>query len=326
MFFLALDAGGTSTRASIVDAAGTCLGFGASGPGNPVSSGIERATSSLVDATSRALAGLSATVDELAGASVAMAGGSMNMPLDAIQAGLGTFGLQNPAVIESDLLAMYLSGTHHPDGFALISGTGAICARVEQFTTSRVADGLGWLLGDHGSGYWIGQRVALAVVGALDERAAPTLMTPALLERLAVPRSNSRFEGRPAELRSLLAEVYALRPIQLASFATIAFDATEQGDPIAAEILHRAGSELLHSLSAVRLTETTLPLVIGGSILRQGSPVARTVEEALAGTDIIRVDDGLAGAASMVLRRAGIAVDEQVFTRIRDSLQELRKD
>ncbi|GAA1049091.1 N-acetylglucosamine kinase [Arthrobacter russicus] len=322
--FLAVDAGGTSTRAAVLDQFGNCLGFGKAGPGNPISSGVERATESVSEASRQALGELSEPRPELQGAALAMAGGSVEVPLDGIQSTLRAHGLQNKAMIESDLLAMYLSGTHHSDGFALVSGTGAICARVEQFETSHVADGLGWLLGDQGSGYWIGHEAVLAVAAALDGRAPRTMLTGALLEQLAVPRSALRIEGRPAELQSFLLKIYALRPIQLAGFATLAFDAAEQGDQVAAEILRRAGRALLHSLAAVRPEGTALPLVIGGSILRAGSPVLQTVQEALPGVAVTRVEDGLAGAASIVLRRAGITVDEAVFTRIRDSLGGLR--
>ena len=52
---LAIDAGGTSTRAVIVDEAGNCLGFGHSGGGNPISAGFEPALASLAAATRMAL-------------------------------------------------------------------------------------------------------------------------------------------------------------------------------------------------------------------------------------------------------------------------------
>ena len=39
--------------------------------------------------------------------------------------------LDTPLQFESDLLATFFSGTHHSDGYALISGTGAGAIRVE---------------------------------------------------------------------------------------------------------------------------------------------------------------------------------------------------
>lgn len=49
--FLAVDAGGTSTRSVLVTADGACLGYGTAGGGNPISSGTERAASAVITAT-----------------------------------------------------------------------------------------------------------------------------------------------------------------------------------------------------------------------------------------------------------------------------------
>lgn len=387
--YLALDAGGTSTRATVLRPDGSCLGFGISGPGNPISSGFARAISSLTEASSQALASLPAAERSFDTATLAIAGGSLEMPVEKIRAALAPLGLQAKAMIESDLLAMYFSGTYHSNGFAMISGTGAICARVLDSEVDRISDGLGWLIGDDGSGYWLGQAAVRAVAAALDGRGPDTLMVASLLERLGIPSRNSsasgnpalhsaslhrasshRVEpagepakelirgpwraGRPVHLQSLLQTVYALRPIQLAAFATVVFDAAAENDQVAVKLLDDAANLLLHSLSVVwpaaeqatgtqaigaqvtgtqatgtqsaadQLPGNRLPVVLGGSILRHGSPVGNAVERGLPGADIIRVADGLAGAAALALRRAGIAVGPEVFARIKTSLDRLR--
>ena len=45
--FLVIDAGGTSTRAVIVDSSGRCLGYGRAGGGNPTSAGITSAVAAV---------------------------------------------------------------------------------------------------------------------------------------------------------------------------------------------------------------------------------------------------------------------------------------
>lgn len=325
--FLAIDAGGTSTRATVLDQQGTCLGFGKSGPGNPVSSGFERAIGSISEASKLALAGLSDAGTQLESVSLAMAGGSSKVPVEKIQAALHELGLRGNVMIESDLLAMYLSGTYHSNGYAVVSGTGAICARVIDFSMDRVADGLGWLVGDAGSGYWIGLAATQAVAAALDGRGAPSIMVPTMLSRLGVKATEQMHEGRPMQLQELLIAVYSLRPIELASFATLAFEAAAEGDSVAAGILQRAGEEILRSLAVVRpvgADSARLPLILGGSILRPGSAVRRVLEQELTDVEIIGVSDGLAGAASLSLRRAGIEVDAAVFSEIQRSLEKLR--
>jgi len=55
--FLVIDAGGTSTRAVIVDSSGRCFGYGRAGGGNPTSAGITSAVAAVGLASEQARAG-----------------------------------------------------------------------------------------------------------------------------------------------------------------------------------------------------------------------------------------------------------------------------
>src|SRR6266487_3126042 len=79
---------------------------------------------------------------------LAMAGAGRTSVAPEIRRRLAGIGLDAPLVFESDLLATYFSGTHRPDGYAVIAGTGAGAIRVEDGRQVAVADALGWLLGD----------------------------------------------------------------------------------------------------------------------------------------------------------------------------------
>lgn len=65
-------------------------------------------------------------------------------------------------------------------------------------------------------------------------------------------------------------------------------------------------------------------MVLGGSILSSHSIIEEELASALAGQQVFRVLDGLAGAASLALRHAGLTVDQEVFERIGNSLAALR--
>lgn len=328
---LAIDAGGTSTRAVILDGSGRCLGYGRSGPGNPLSGGFTAAVSSLgaaAEAAERQAAERSGT---LASALVAMAGASTQTDPEPFRKRLAGAGLAGALVIESDLLAVFFSGTFQLSGYALVAGTGAVAARIMSGRLDAVGDGMGWLLGDSGSGYWIGHRVVRAVAAALDGRGPRTALTPALLQTLGIRASATAGDhGRPAALQQLIHELYALRPVQLSRFAPLAFQASDDGDGPARTILAEAGEELAQTLGAVRDTSVAGPVVLGGSILRHGSALAERVEESLseagAGRRPIRVSDGVAGAAVLALMRAGISVDAEIFARIHRTLAALRTD
>ncbi|WP_394940467.1 N-acetylglucosamine kinase [Psychromicrobium sp. YIM B11713] len=322
--FLAVDAGGTSTRAVVLDSSGKCRSLGRSGPGNPVSSGFELAVNSLQDAIQQAIHDSEKLPENFHSVTLAIAGGSTQLPLDRLTSRFSKLGLTGKIVIDSDLLATYCAGTYHSDGYALVAGTGAVCARVKNFSLDRVVDGTGWLLGDGGSGYWIGYHVARAVAADLDGRALSTGMTPLLAARLGLLASSATFEGRPVQLQELIRTVYHLRPIELASFATIAFEAAAAQDAVALGILRSAGTALAHSLSAAQLPEVDGPVVLGGSILSVDSVIVEELATGLSGREVFKVPDGLAGAASLALRHGGVQVDQQIFETIKQSLSMLR--
>ena len=114
---LAIDAGGTSTRAVIVDEDGSCLGFGHSGGGNPISAGFEPALASLAAAASMALE--SSGTEDISSALIAMAGATSRMPRQELTRRFAALGVRGELALESDLLAMFRSGTLAVRGYAL---------------------------------------------------------------------------------------------------------------------------------------------------------------------------------------------------------------
>jgi glucosamine kinase len=310
---LAIDAGGTSTRAVIVDDSGNCLGFGQAGGGNPISAGFERALDALADATSMALA---PSGPPLSSALIAMAGATSRMPRPQLVERFRTLGLVGDLALESDLLAMFRSGTLSSSGYALIAGTGSVAAHIEDGILRSVSGGAGWLLGDGGSGFWIGHRVARAVVAFLDGRGADTALTAALLDALGLVDTGERAHGRRRVLLDLIDALYAIPPVGLSRFAPLAFQAAD--DQVAQGILKAAAAELVGTLTAIRPADAVGPVVLGGSILgaRDRNPVASALAAALPGAELIPARDGVVGAAVLAMLRAGIRVDEDMQSRI----------
>lgn len=332
--FLAIDAGGTSSRAVLVDPSGECLGYGISGGGNPVSRGFEPALTCLLEASKKAMNG---TAAPLAQVLIAMAGASLELPADLFQKSFIPLGLTGNVMIESDLLATFYSGTCHDDGVALIAGTGAVAARVASSQLAQVADGTGWLLGDKGSGFWLGREVARAVAAALDGRGRDTALTDLMLAELGIPLDpNDRTQGRLRAQQQLISKVYERPAIELSRFAPLVFMAKD--DALCQDIIARAAEDLAQTLLAVMGNPDAevagQPIVFGGSVLTKGGTVAGAVVDKLAAArpeekrsdefSPILVEDGVVGAAVMVLKRGGIEVDEAVFARIQSSLDVLR--
>lgn len=322
-FLVGIDAGGTSTRAVLADLRGQCSGYGVGGRGNPVSAGPERAADGVMDAIGAALSGTGRTLAEVSVVVAAMAGMRASGGTAWLMDRLVAAGFDGRLVFESDLLATYFSGTASRFGYALVSGTGACVIRVRDGRIDRTGDGLGWLLGDRGSGFWIGHSIARAVVQDLDGTGPGTALTERVLEHYSLARTRGREDGRRRELEELVSVLYARPPIELAVLVPYAF---QDDDAVSHAILTAAGEHLADTLSAS--LQGPGPLVIGGSVLARSGPVRDAFLHRLGdAADRLRVHpvrDGAVGAAVLALRAAGRAPDEEVLRRLTETVTALR--
>ncbi|RAN70722.1 hypothetical protein B5P43_35185 [Bacillus sp. SRB_336] len=324
--YLAVDAGGTSTRAVLVSSSGACLGYGFSGGGNPVSRGFEASAAAVLEAAGKALGVGGGPVHS---ATIAQAGASLQLPSRMLMDGFLRLGVVHGAVMEPDLLAAFYSGTYQNEGHVLIAGTGAVAARVQGGRLAAMADGAGWLLGDSGAGFWLGREVVRAVAAALDGRGPHTTLTEPLLAALDVRMDTAvGGYGRTGVLQQLINKAYELAPIELSRFAPLVFGAA--GDPVAADIANRAAAALARTLLAVMEGHPGGPLVFGGSVLVKGGTVAAAVLDEV-GLRVpgerpapVLVHDGVVGAAVLALKRHGVDVDAAVFGRLATTLAALR--
>ena len=121
--------------------------------------------------------------------------------------------------------------------------------------------------------------------------------------------------------------VYGMRPVELARFAPVAF--TVGDDAVAVAIVEGASEALARSLGSVLDPGIDGPLVMGGSVLLHQASVAAAVETSFrqrgGAGHVVKVADGVAGAAALALRHRGVTVDADVFARIAASLATLRK-
>jgi N-acetylglucosamine kinase-like BadF-type ATPase len=327
--YLAVDVGGTSTRAVVVGADGSALGYGSAGSGNPTSSGSALAAEAIVAATAGALQRAGVAAGQVADTAIAIAGGDGTIGRQ-LHAELLEAGLPAGLTFEPDLLAAFHSGTTATAGYVLVAGTGAGAIRIRDDRIDGRCDGLGWLLGDAGSGFWIGHHGVLAAVAELDGRGPPTALTDLVLADLGVQGTTERTaQARATGLRGVVDAVYRLRPVELARLAPVVLHAAAAGDDVAGDIVARAAAELAATLAVVLVDDLDGPLVLSGSILSQpviGDPVVESYRTQRPGGDVATVSDGLAGAAVLVLRRAGERVDDVVLARIHASLADLRAD
>src|SRR4051812_9504855 len=317
---VAVDAGGTSTRTVVVDPAGRCLGYAVAGSGNPISVGPETAAASVAESVSAALRRAKVPSARIPLVVLAMAGAGSSAVEAQVRHRLAGFALDAPLFFESDLVATFCSGTHRPDGYAVISGTGAGAIRVQGGQQVAVADGLGWLLGDEGSGFWIGRRVVRAALADLDGRGPSTALTPLVLARLRVTGPSDAGDREP--ITAVVRALYSGPPVRLADYAGLVFEI--EGDRTADRILDDAASALTRTLTAVRSPDVSGPVVLGGGMLGRRRQLADRLAAAVAAEEIHTVADGVLGVCVLTLRNAGTNVDADMFQRLTTSLAAVR--
>ncbi|MEU1498009.1 BadF/BadG/BcrA/BcrD ATPase family protein [Streptomyces sp. NPDC005732] len=217
-----LDAGGTRTRAVLASAAtGRTLGEAAAGPGNALTVPLPQLTGHLAEAIGRAVperdrgrvvavvggfagaasgppaagssAAGSADPSELSGPSDLLGfsdrdPGRLNA-LDALAEALRRLGVAPRTVgVSSDIEAAFASAPGTPaDGLALVAGTGAAATRISDRRCTVSVDGDGWLLGDEGSGFWIGRGAVRAALRMADGRGDPTTLARSVGLALGLP-------------------------------------------------------------------------------------------------------------------------------------------
>jgi N-acetylglucosamine kinase-like BadF-type ATPase len=301
-----LDVGGTSTRVAVVSLDGKRLGAGRAGGGNPTSHGAEAAAAQLRLALREALAAVDP--GRVRAAAIGLAGGSRLAADPASRAAFDQvwhdLGLRCPYTLVGDQLVAYASATAAPDGTVLVAGTGAIASQIRDLTLDRSADGHGWLLGDAGSGFWLGREAVRRALADLDSHREPALISRLVLtEFLGSPRP----AGPPRTTVDALVQAVTRRPpVELAGLAPLVVRAHQEGDEAASSILAEAARLLTENVSRIRPPDARTPIVLAGGLLTGGTPLAAAVEANLRArwphAPRLTAGEGAVGAAWLAAR------------------------
>ncbi|MFG1604099.1 N-acetylglucosamine kinase [Actinoplanes sp. NPDC049265] len=279
---LGVDAGGTGSRALVLDQAGVQVGRADGGPGNPMAGPVAvRAIGATVRA---ALHGHDPA--QVGFAVVGIAGlSSMADPVvrEAFAAEWREIGLTAPVRIVGDAVTAFAAGDAGARGAVLIAGTGAVAALVDGLDVLRTADGYGWLLGDEGSGVWLGLQ---AVRSALRRTSA--------LGTAVMTHTDTR---TPDELIAWATHQ------QPRAFAELAPLVCKIADDESARIVAEAVERLLATVAELGQPEG--PVVLAGGLLTADTPIRRGVRAAL-GDRARTSGDPVSGAARLALKRTRI--------------------
>ncbi|NLP12074.1 hypothetical protein GX408_16870 [bacterium] len=172
--------------------------------------------------------------------------------------------LAKKITVDTDAAAALAGAFAGGPGIIVISGTGAICFGKDRRGEFYRCGGWGYLLGDEGSGYYIGQQALIAALKDWDGRGVKTCLRSAIEQKYGI---------RSIDL--LISSIYSgkIDRTEIASLAPLVFDKRAEGDEAAMNIIASAGQEIGKIIAAVArrmgLAGCSVRVALIGSVFKQ---------------------------------------------------------
>ena len=185
-------------------------------------------------------------------------------------------------------------------GIVLIAGSGSIAYGRDADGTIYRVGGLGWQLGDEGSGYALAREALAAVARAEDGRGRETALTARLTREIGA-----------ADLDAVVRWAQQARPFEVATLARAVCETAEGGDAVARELVGRAARDLCSLIDAMAARMPVVKQVALAGGLLHGSTMVRRELLALVRDEIPAIEvldaevDPALGALAMAVRVEG---------------------
>ena len=282
-FRIGVDGGGTTTRAVVVDGeSNVVMARAQSGSSNLYNLGLEGALQNIHVAVDGALEEAGIVWNQIDSWGFGLAGVTGQHEKALWTASLGQrYG--EAVVVDEDVVAA-LVGAVGPDEFkqsggaVLIGGTGANCFGQNESGARARADGWGPMLGDRGSGFWLGESAIRAAVAAIDGANPATLLSTSLLHHFEVP-----------DLNALVGVIYAptFARDRIAAFVPFVLQAARDGDAVSQELLRDAGTHLAATARAVLEPLGTKQLALTGGLLDNSPEIRESLARSLPTVELL---------------------------------------
>lgn len=206
-------------------------------------------------------------------------------------------------------------------GIIIIAGTGAICFGKNSEGKLVRSGGWGYLLGDEGSGYFIGREAIIAALKDLDGRGEKTKL-----------RSKLEKHFKLSSIDQIIPHIYQNRidRVAIADLAPIVFEQASQGDAIAEEIIRRTGKELGSLAKSVaqhlNFESDEIKVALIGSIFKQKDMLINEISKELYEISWnVEISDPMFapqyGAALLALQKSGAEINEMLLKNLQYSIK-----
>lgn len=232
--YLGIDGGQTSTKSVLADANGNVLGVGQGSPCDHIIGvhGVDRNRAAIHSAIASVLERTGSASGDIVAVGMALTSAPRELAAQPIFEGILREVLQPESVwIDHDVAGNLAGASAGAPGVVVIAGGGSISYGVDANGNEGKAGGMGYLLGDDGSGWWIGLQAIRAAARAVDGRGPETALLPFVMDHYQLPT-----------IRHIVGTLYGA-DFTRDKVSVIAKDVARiaQSDPVAAEIMHGAG-------------------------------------------------------------------------------------
>ena len=300
-YVMGIDGGATKTLAAVLDLDSRAVHVAHGGPSNEDAVGAGAAVEALLGAADDAIARAGIERADLGAAVLAIAGTDTASIAAKVRASR-----TDAWMVVNDVVAAWATATGAGPGVAVISGTGSNVFGVGPDGHAWRAGGWGHLLGDEGSGYWLGVQSIKAALRDREGSGPDTALGDAACRFFAMP-----------SVEAVASLVYA-KPLtkgEIAAFAIETAKLAEDGDAVARELFERGAGELGGQIAAVirrtGLSEESagaFPVGLIGSAFKAGrifvDPLTRAIRECAPSARVQSVGMAPVGGSLLLAARA----------------------
>lgn len=274
--FMGIDGGGTKLRIAVTDADLQSLASIESSSANPSVIGHDKARPHIRHEVAHALRQARLQPQDIAAAAIGIAGAS-NLHSEAWLLETVTPALPGALIVPSSDLEIALVGSlGQRQGILLLAGTGSAVYGVAPGGQRLQIGGWGYLLGDEGSGYWIGSQLLRHIIARHDRGASSEedALTRACMDVLGL-----------TDPRELIAWLYRSKEAPATRVAGLAeLVLNEAADCRWATVCVESAAEQLTrqvDLMRSRLDYENAPIAFAGGLLDNDNALSRRVTQRL---------------------------------------------
>lgn len=263
-YVIGIDGGATKTLLKISDLQGNLLSVCEGSPSNINSMSKDDIICNLTNVIENGISKIGESKADCRAICLGTAGAGRDEEKNILKEIIKNIGFQgcDKIIVADDAITALYAGNGEGKGIVLISGTGSICyGRNDKGELCRCG-GWGHIIGDEGSGYYIGLRALNLIMKSFDGRERETLLTPIILKHIELnkPEDIINYVYRSGKGKK-----------EIASLAKCVDEAYLQGDSLAEEILEDASTQLYLCTETVveklGFSKKPVKIIINGSVI-----------------------------------------------------------